>query len=75
MEPYKPIDCSLHDHYEAAAVRRQRVSLTARYPDSLGERTGIITDIVASDGAEYLVLDNGPRIRLDHIESFAVSQS
>ena len=75
MEPYKPIDCSLHDHYEAAAVRRQRMSLTARYPDSLRERTVIITDIVVSDGAEYLVLDNGPRIRLDHIESFAVSQS
>lgn len=75
MEPYKPVDCSLHDHYEAAAVRRQQVSLDVRGPEGIEERTGVITDILVSDGAEYLVLDGGPRIRLDHIESFSVSNS
>lgn len=67
---YQPIDCSLHDRFEAAAVRRVPVRL--RWNDSAGslERTTTIRDVLVRDGAEYLVLDDGTTVRLDHIEGF-----
>ena len=70
MTDYQPIDCSLHDRYEAAAVRRQTVEIA--WSDGGGERThtGRITDIGAEDGAEFMTLDGRVRVRLDRISSF-----
>ena len=67
---YQPIDCSLHDRFEAAAVRQRPVRI--RWNDSGGhvERTTTIRDVLVRDGAEYLVLDDGTTVRLDHIEGF-----
>ena len=75
MQPYKPIDCSLHDRYEAAAIRRQRVSLVVYSADGTRELAGIITDVLVSNGAEFLVLDGATKIRLDQIQSFTESTS
>ncbi len=76
-EPYLPIDCSLHDRFESAAVRRERVRVTwtTSSGDESGgpmESVGMIRDVVARDGAEYLVMSNGSEIRLDRIVSFAI---
>lgn len=67
---YEPIDCSLHDRYEAAAVTKRRVKLTWMDGGESLERSGLITDVRVQAGAEYLVLEDGTSIRLDHITTF-----
>jgi len=67
---YRPIDCSLHDRYEAAAVRRTPVRIEWVDPvagDRIAE--GLIVDVLARSGAEFLVMDDGSEIRLDYISS------
>jgi transcriptional antiterminator Rof (Rho-off) len=66
---YTPIDCSLYDHYEAAATLKQQVQLTLA-DGSTAE--GRITDLFIQDAAEHLRLDNGRTIRLDRITGLAV---
>ena len=67
---YQPIDCSLHDRFEAAVVTRRPVRLAWTDGDALIERTGLITDVRVQAGAEYLVLEDGTSVRLDHISVF-----
>jgi len=69
MSDYKPIDCTIHDQYEAAAVRRTIVTLTWSERDT--PYVGRILDVRVRDGAEFLVLEGGLTVRLDHIDSFA----
>lgn len=66
---YQSIGCSYYDQLEAFAVKRTRC--TIKYNKDAGEKTidGIITDVYSKDGAEYLSLDNGTVIRLDHLIS------
>jgi transcriptional antiterminator Rof (Rho-off) len=69
--PYVPIDCSLHDRFEAAAVRRDRVRVEwTESAEALHTVEGTIRDIVVRGGAEYLVMSDGPEIRLDRIRTF-----
>ena len=72
MAPYEPVSCSLHDHYEAAAVRRQAVHIRWNEAGEAREHQGLITDIDVRDGAEFMVLDGAVRVRLDRIEDFSV---
>ncbi len=68
MTDYKPIDCSVHDRLEHFAVRRTPV--TVRFAQADGterERDGQINDLYARDGAEYLRMDDGTEVRLDHL--------
>lgn len=67
-DTYKPIDCGFHDHLEAAASTRERVTL--EYLNSSGEpQTSIATidDIESSGGEEFLRLSSGETIRLDRV--------
>lgn len=69
-EPYQPIDCTLHDRLEDWAVRRARC--TIEHEDDTGALVrvaGVIVDVGARDGVEYLTLDGGDRIRLDRLRS------
>jgi len=67
---YQPVDCSLHDHYEAWAVRRTLVTVTWSDGENAGESDRVrIADVRVADGAEYLVLSDDTQIRLDHIVS------
>jgi len=67
---YTPIACSLHDQYEAAAVRRTMVEVSWRTGDGAEMSTeSRIVDVRVRDGAEFLVLESGEVIRLDHIVS------
>lgn len=69
MSDYTPISCAHHSEYELLAMQRQRVELQIR--ESSERITGIVVDIVARSGAEYMVLtvDGGTsvEVRLDHI--------
>lgn len=66
-KPYRSIGCSYYDRLEAFATSRTRCSLV--YTDEGTERSvdGVIVDLFARDGAEFLKLDNGTVIRLDRL--------
>jgi Rho-binding antiterminator len=69
---YQPVDCGLHDRYEAASVRREIVRVEWRDgAGRTGTAKGRITDILVRSGAEYLVVSDGSTVRLDHIAAFA----
>ena len=65
---YQSISCSYYDQLEAYETQRTVCAVTY---DDAGEKSisGIIVDLFAKDGAEYLKLDNGTVIRLDHLHS------
>jgi transcriptional antiterminator Rof (Rho-off) len=67
---YVPIDCNLYDCYESAATLRQRVRLTL-VDGSTSE--GLIIDLFHRDKAEWLRLDTGADVRLDHIDLFELA--
>lgn len=64
-DPYLPIDCGLHDHLEAWAVRRVRCHIRIRDAADVEAR---IDDLFARDGAEFARLSSGDVVRLDRIE-------
>jgi thiopurine S-methyltransferase len=68
---YIPIDCSLYDHYEAAATLRQQVEL--RLVDG-SSRTGRIVDLQVKDKVEWMRLEDGQEIRLDHIKDMRAAE-
>jgi len=66
--PYRPIDCTLHDHLEAAATLGRPVRLVYRTDDTGEvEVEDRIVDILASGGVEFLTLAKGGQIRLDDL--------
>lgn len=67
-DKYQSISCSYYDQLEAYAVKRTQCIIVH---DDNGEKTisGIIVDVFAKEGAEYLKLNNGTVIRLDYLIS------
>lgn len=68
--PYRPVDCALHDRYEALATLRTLCRIRFRAPDGTPEAAvGRIENLYARDGAEYLKLSGRAEpVRLDRIE-------
>ncbi|MEW5799702.1 MAG: hypothetical protein AB1728_11930 [Bacteroidota bacterium] len=66
---YQSISCSYYDQLEAYATQRTRCSIVHKMDGNEQIIDGFIADLFAKDGAEYLKLDNGTVIRLDHIVS------
>lgn len=67
---YKPISCTLHDHFESAAVKGELVNFEILLYDGMIKIfSGIIVDIFIRDKAEFLKLKSGDEIRLDKIIS------
>lgn len=64
---YRSIGCSYYDQLEAYAVKRTRCSIVHRRDGADSTAEGIIVDLYAQDSAEFLKLDDGTVIRLDHI--------
>jgi hypothetical protein len=60
-QPYIPIDCERHDELLALA--------TLRRPCTLDNLAGVIEDVYADTGVEYLRLRGGPTVRLDWIRA------
>jgi transcriptional antiterminator Rof (Rho-off) len=71
-DAYEPIDCSLHDRFEAAAVLHDRVRVEWTVSEEEPRTVeGTIRDIAVREGAEYLVMSDGSKIRLDRIRAFS----
>lgn len=67
---YRPVSCAFHDVLENHAMRKSGVLL--RYFDHSGtacESRGVIVDVFAKDGADYLLTESGERLRLDRVIS------
>lgn len=71
---YTPVSCQFQDSLELLAMRRQLCAIT--YYDTNGvqqQAIGVISDLFAKDGADYLRLDQGDDtqliLRLDQIIS------
>ena len=67
-EPYRPIDCSVHDELLARATLGRPTEI--EYVDENGEVRTVrdrIVDVFARERAEYLKLANGIEIRLDKL--------
>ena len=65
---YVPIDCHFYDVLEEAAVKKLNSRLT--YLDESNEeqiREGLIVDFIHINKAEYLVLKDGFKLRLDKL--------
>ena len=68
INKYQSISCSDYDQIEAYATKRTHCSILYR-DESEKIADGIIVDIYSKESAEYLKVDNGTVIRLDHIIS------
>jgi ribosomal protein S18 acetylase RimI-like enzyme/transcriptional antiterminator Rof (Rho-off) len=62
---YKPVDCNKYDHFEIAAIRRQ--TITIRFKDYPTPYTGHIKTLLIDQKVEYLITQDGHKIRLDRI--------
>jgi Rho-binding antiterminator len=69
-QPYQPISCSFYDILEALATEKKTVAVEY-YVNANACRCSeaVILDFETRDKEEFLLLDNGMRIRLDHLLS------
>ena len=69
MSTYIPINCSYYDELEAAATQAKIVKLI--YRDQSGEKQLDIriVNLYTKNKEEFMVLENGLEIRLDHLLS------
>lgn len=69
-DTYKPISCSFYDRIEAAIVQKKEVELLFRDQNGQSQQeTTLLLDTVVRDGKEFVKLENGSEIRMDHILS------
>ena len=66
---YTPIACGVHDRLESWAVRRETVEVVWRDGPGERRRTTRIADVVARDGADWIVLETGETLRADRLTS------
>lgn len=66
---YKSIGCSYYDQLEAYATQKTLCTIIHNVNGEETTTKGIIVDIFAKTGAEFLQTDTGTVIRLDHIVS------
>ena len=70
MKKYQPINCHFYDELELLAIRQKNCSIT--YLDESGnslEKVGIIVDFKIISAAEFMLLNDGSKIRLDRLIS------
>jgi transcriptional antiterminator Rof (Rho-off) len=51
---YRPIDCAVHDRFEAAITRRQKLGVELLIDDSWKNAQIIPLDIISRNGEEFL---------------------
>ncbi|MGL6070510.1 hypothetical protein [Craterilacuibacter sp.] len=69
-QPYTPISCDYHSELEWLALQKKICHIV--YLGTDGSRQQLqqrITDIVTSEQQEFILLDDGSRIRLDALIS------
>ena len=68
--PYTPINCHLYDQLEIYAMHRDILDISIRLVG--GEKRELstrINDLYVRDGVEYVFLETGEEIRMDHLVS------
>jgi len=69
-EPYRPVDCGFHDRLLALATLRTSCEVVYRDEGGRGRRTaGVIADVYTKGDEEFLLLEDGTRVRLDRLVS------
>lgn len=72
-EAYAPVSCDFTDELEYVAVKKIPVAVTHwNENDELQNHQGRIKDILTENKEEFLVLDSGERVRLDHIRKITI---
>lgn len=64
---YVPIACGVHDRLESWAVRRMSVEVVWVEGADTRRQRAVIADVVARDGADWVVLATGETIRADRL--------
>lgn len=69
--PYTPVSCALYDELELAAIRQRSLKISFKdQKGDLGHYQGLIRDVhCARDRVEYVILQDGRRLRLDAIQA------
>ena len=67
---YKRVSCDFYDLLESTATLKQKISITYQLEDgTFLTKEAFIQTLETKDKAEYLILKDQTRIRLDHISS------
>jgi len=67
---YQPISCNFYDELELLAIRKKECEII--YRDGTGtpqSTTTRIVDFKIEEKVEYMILENGAKIRLDYLIS------
>lgn len=65
---YAPINCDFHDLLEVLATRHEVARIEFLDADNgTQNRTSEVVDVFSSEGAEYLLIGTGERLRLDRL--------
>ena len=67
---YIPINCSFYDYLEEAATLKQMAAIDYYKNDEPIQIEAKIKTLYIKDKVEYMMLDNGQSIRLDHLIKF-----
>lgn len=68
MGDYKPVGCGFYDELEILAMRRKTAVI--EYRDEWGQEQRVesrIEDVFARRGEEFVQIDGGKLVRLDHL--------
>jgi Rho-binding antiterminator len=69
-QPYQPISCTFHDILEALATEKKIVAVEFYVSNNACRCSeAVILDFETKDKEEFIILDNGARIRLDQLLS------
>jgi len=72
---YRPIACAVYDELALYVLRRQRVVLEIAPPDASPETVaGRIADLYTRGTEEYLRLESGREVRLDHVKGVSEAE-
>ncbi|PHR74362.1 MAG: hypothetical protein COA66_00800 [Arcobacter sp.] len=70
MDEYQSIACHFYDELEAAAVKKVVCTIVYQEEDEKKEIKQKIIDFKIIDKAEYMILENAQKIRLDKVLLF-----
>lgn len=68
MQDYQPVNCEFHDVIESCATLRKPVAILRKNANGIHVAIqATIVDVFARQGVEYLQIQSGELIRLDHL--------
>lgn len=68
-QKYQPINCNFYDELESLAVRKKACEIVYMESEKVETVTAIISDFKIIEKAEYMILADGKKIRLDYLVS------